>query len=825
MRAHRWAIGMLLVVTLTAASQQSPAPNSDPVYQQIRNVALGGETVAVNNLILKRDAGTFRLNSGTVCFVTPVQGKVIGAVFVGDGNLVLNPPVQSESRMLSLLTRENEFSEKFSQLVLWFTDATYDEIKKSGTAGSANCDSGLLQDSKNALRHNRMLRYNLNARILQDVLSTEPGGLFVAFVHGKRYSDKEIFVIDPHGAPALLFPVAPEEVELLTYDEGKLGIWGSFHLSAEYQSGAATSTQNNAFIHIVNQQLDTTVEKSGNLIGNAKTTLVSGINGLRVIPLDLYRTLRVRSVTREDGQPLSFIQEDKDDDADFSVILPEALAAGAKITITTAYGGKEAISNEGGGNYYPIARDNWYPNNTTSSFGEYVNYDLTFRIPKGMQIAATGTKISEGNEGDHAVSKWKSDLPLTVAGFSFGKFKREEVKLAKFDYTVQSFANQDPPEWVSALKNAVNSPLPQMAGTNPVRQEPDVVLGTMSTSVLNKKALAEGEVAVELFTNYFGPLPYKHLSISQQTATNYGQSWPQLVWLPLTYFLDTTTRHMMNQLTGRLVDDPHGYFKVVAPHEVAHQWWGHAVGFNSYRDQWMSEGFADASASIYLQALYAKEPQRFLDFWDDERRLLAERDKEGFRAIDVGPVTMGYRLSNSRAGFDVTRRLIYPKGAYILHMLRMMMNNNKTGEQRFREMMQDFVKTYMNRAATTEDFKAMVEKHMSPEMDLDGNHRMDWFFNEYVYGTALPSYKLDYSFLEGGDGISMDLKLTQSNVNNDFRMLVPIYLEMADGRLMNIGRARMDGNTTISQKVPIRGLKDKPKRALLNYYYDVLASP
>jgi hypothetical protein len=71
----------------------------------------------------------------------------------------------------------------------------------------------------------------------------------------------------------------------------------------------------------------------------------------------------------------------------------------------------------------------------------------------------------------------------------------------------------------------------------------------------------------------------------------------------------------------------------------------------------------------------------------------------------------------------------------------------------------------------------------------------------------------------------MDLKLTQSNVNNDFRMLVPIYLEMADGRLMNIGRARMDGNTTISQKVPIRGLKDKPKRALLNYYYDVLASP
>jgi aminopeptidase N len=184
---------------------------------------------------------------------------------------------------------------------------------------------------------------------------------------------------------------------------------------------------------------------------------------------------------------------------------------------------------------------------------------------------------------------------------------------------------------------------------------------------------------------------------------------------------------------------------------------------------------------------------------------------------------MGYRLSNSRAGLDVSRRLLYPKGAYILHMIRMMMMNTKTGDAQFRDLMQDFVKTYMNRAATTEDFKAMVEKHMTSEMDLDGNHRMDWFFNEYVYGTALPSYKLDYSFADASDGITLDFKLTQSNVSNDFRMLVPIYLELADGRLVGLGRARLAGSTTITQKVPLRGLKEKPRRALVNYYYDVLA--
>ena len=68
-------------------------------------------------------------------------------------------------------------------------------------------------------------------------------------------------------------------------------------------------------------------------------------------------------------------------------------------------------------------------------------------------------------------------------------------------------------------------------------------------------------------------------------------------------------------------------------------------------------------------------------------------------------------------------------------------------------------------------------------------------------------------------------KITQSNVDENFRMLVPIYLELADGRIVNFGRARLTGNTTIDQKMPIKDLKEKPRRALLNYYDDVLASP
>jgi len=793
--------GLFLAIVPAAAQNATPGPNSDPTYQALRNLTLGAEAVSVSSLDLKRDAGTFHLHSGTICFVPPVQGKVTGAVFVGDGNFVITPP-PSEMGMLKLFTKENEFSENFSHLVMRFTDSTYDEIKKAGGAASGACDTGLFRESQNAMRHGQMLKYNLDARILQDMLSPEPGRLFVAFVHGKRYNDKELFVVDPHGPGYLMH----EEVGLMTYDENKFGVWAAFPLSGGRRRGAG------GHIHIEHQLLDTTIEKNANLTGKATTTFEVRVNGSRVIPFNLFRTLRVQSVTA-DGQGLAFIQEDKNEDVDFSVILPKALAAGDRFTITTIYGGKEAVSDEGGGNYFPIARDDWYPN---SAFGDRVSYDMTFHIPKGMKIAATGELVSETNDGGQNVTVWKSEVPQTVAGFNFGRFKEEEAKLTKPDVLVQSFANQDPPSWVEGLQRAVGGDLPTMGS----HMEGGAALGTMSTTGLIKKALAEGELATEVYSDYFGPSSFKRLAITQQTACTFGQSWPELVWIPMCYFFDTTVRHQLRMDYG-----DRGYWKVVTPHEVAHQWWGHTVGFDSYRDQWMSEGFAEMSASLYLSFI-EKSGQKFISFWNDERELLLERNAEGFRAIDAGPVTMGYRMSNSRTGFELTRRLIYPKGAYILHMIRMMMHDNHTGDQRFKEMMQDFVKTYSGKSATTEDFKAMVEKHMTREMDLEGNQKMDWFFNEYVYGTQLPAYKLDSSFDTGADGeIVFNMKVTQSNVKDDFRMLVPIYLELADGGMFFLGRAKLTGNKSVEQKVPLKGLKAKPRRALINYYDDVLASP
>ena len=59
-------------------------------------------------------------------------------------------------------------------------------------------------------------------------------------------------------------------------------------------------------------------------------------------------------------------------------------------------------------------------------------------------------------------------------------------------------------------------------------------------------------------------------------------------------------------------------------------------------------------------------------------------------------------------------------------------------------------------------------------MDLDGSHRMDWFFNQYVYGTDLPSYHFD-SQVHGKRGRHQPVFQIDAigRSRHNFRMLVP----------------------------------------------------
>src|SRR5581483_5055367 len=136
-------------------------------------------------------------------------------------------------------------------------------------------------------------------------------------------------------------------------------------------------------------------------------------------------------------------------------------------------------------------------------------------------------------------------------------------------------------------------------------------------------------------------------------------------------------------------------------------------------------------------------------------------------------------------------------------------------------MMHDFTKTYGNRNASTEDFKLIAEKHIKPAWDLTHDGRLDWFFGEWVYGTEVPRYRLEYSLTQREGGVvELMAKLTQSDVSAGFAMPVPVYVEL-DGKLIRAAVVRIVGSATRQLKIT---LPKKPKRVLLNAYDDVLAS-
>jgi len=810
---------ILLLLALPPLLPSRPArtapPTSDPLYLALRQMRPSEERATVEQVEVQRDVGRLIFHRGTLYFFAPVRGRVLGALFKGEGTFTFSPLLDVERQFLAHFAARGEMHETFEEAILYFTDHTYEELRKRLSIVHAPPPESVLDRVREHQRVvRRQLKQGLEFRLLADLYAPHREGFFLAFLKGRTHP-KLIFGVDPLGfAPSL--PSA-EEVGLASYEETTQGIWALTHRRSELAS-AAVEDEDHREYDLTSYRLQVRVDRDGRLSVTAEITFVPLQPHLRLIRFALFPKLRVEGARDAEGHPLPFLQADEEEGEAMAVIFPEPLPAGLPRTVILDYSGSGAVRPSGPGNYIlvPEARATWYPNNWQMTFGDRATFEMTFTIPPDYTLIATGRPHERGPK----TSRWTSEWPIAVAGFNFGLFRTRERSVE--DFALEVYTNPTEPDEVRRLQL-----LAERLEQQGVRLE--VPLGSLTTSSLAENMLVEATNAVRLFTHYFGPLPYGRIALSQQPAAFFGQSWPMLIYLPYTAFLDSTQRQALG-LPVRFSK----FTDVIGAHEIAHQWWGHIVTWKTYRDQWMSEGFSEFAAALYLQFAFHSDPERrlkrFLDFWKGQRELITQKallgvNRTSLEPYHVGPLILGARLNTGRTS-GAYERLVYAKGAFVLHMLRMMMREARAplgqGDDRFIALMREFARTYAHRAASTRDFQRLVEKHMTPEMDVEGNGSMDWFFRHWVHGTALPHYTLRYRLRPTPDGKHrLWFQLTQSRVPEDFQMLVPVYLDYGKGKLIRLGVATLRGNGSVEAEMTLAA---PPQRVLLNAFEDVLST-
>ncbi len=210
-------------------------------------------------------------------------------------------------------------------------------------------------------------------------------------------------------------------------------------------------------------------------------------------------------------------------------------------------------------------------------------------------------------------------------------------------------------------------------------------------------------------------------------------------------------------------------------HELAHQWWGQAVGWRNYHEQWISEGFAQYFAALYAQ--HQRGDEVFAG-------VLRQLRKWGMSETDQGPIYLGYRLGHIRDDSRVFRALVYNKSAAVLHMLRRLV-----GDDAFFNGVRRFYREARFTKAGTDEFRAAMEAETGVSLER--------FFERWIYGSTLPRLRTSSRV----DGDELVLRIEQ--IGDVFDVPVTFTIQYADRKPVDI--VIPVSEAVVERRVPLAG--------------------
>jgi len=810
MRRGFFQSALLLAVSLTAgAAAGAPVENPGPavtLYRQLRDLGLDPTRVyRIRDVGLDRAEIHITLNSGTIAFSQSLEGRVTGAFFDGDGEILLVPPNQVERSSMALFTGTPILEERFATAFFRFDDDTFERMQPSLRPAE---ETGEFVARWGPIF--RQLCPTDALELLRFLTGLGPSG---AFWHARLAGLH-------HGPFDIVFDTENTEPVMVgqsNYVNGAhiFDVWTSF---ASRNAGAAPSGERDtanelgrASFRIAASKIRTHILPSRELEAEAQLTLEATRSGARTLVFELSRYLKVSSV-RAGDTPLEFIQNESLEGGDLArrgndlvaVVLARPLRAQEKLGLRFNYSGS-VLSEAGSGLMYVGARGIWYPN-----LGPAMSdFDLEFRYPAGWTLVATGKRISAESVGGEQVSRWVSERPIPLAGFNLGKYTAARTKAG--DTLVEIFAAR-----------GVEKSFPE-TGSKPLdlqpfpRRDSNMIAPPPSPPAPMAQAQAvarRSSHALEFFSRHLGPFPFSSLAVTQMPGPN-SQGWPGLVFLSSYAFLNPEERerlHLDNY--EKLL-----YGELVQAHETAHQWWGDAVLWKGYRDVWLSEALANYCA---LLALEQEKPEVFRAAMEQYRRDLAQKWHEGPPIKDAGPVTLGHRLTSSRLP-EAYEVVAYGRGTWLLHMLREMFRDadreSPDPDARFFKVLRGVRERFDGGTLSTQDFQKAFEDALPSSLRYEGKRSLAWFFDTWVDGTALPHFQLSgVKFAHRNGRPVVSGTLLQKDAPDSLVTSVPLYATTPGGKPAYLGRVFADGpETEFHLPVPAaaRGLLIDPHRTVL----------
>jgi hypothetical protein len=776
-------VPLLLCLAAPILAQSAPAPEAAKAdYDLLQRWRFRVEPIAVPAAGLRwsDEGGSWTLESGKIWLEEPTSGgAVTGFVFEGKGRFQMAVPDPIELAQLRRFTLKPELAaidEPFSSMVLRAGSLPLQGVEIPPAAG--------FEVNKTAReRHMQWLSQRIFDADARVALALANAG--DRYLRADMKTDGFGWLTYDYDAQRL------EEIRLLhfntTYPTEE--VWLSLDRPADRDERGRPNSRWHPAIDIQHVDIKVDLTKGGRDKDWMNGQFQVGVrftpqrDGDRAVQFILDNFAKVASVA-EGGKPLPFVRDHVGErssgldnrlwDGSLVVLLDRPLVRGEERRLDFTY--DMDLRN------YAPGRD-WYPSTdgdeTILPDASTARLELTVR--KKFEVRSMG-KLEEGSGGgDNAYGRttttvWVVDQPVKMLTFSFADhFHEEKVQL-------------DGVPDVICFGSKVN------VGSNGS-------FWNVGADVINSFGFYQ-----QLFGTRLPPEPIYVTGIN----AGHGQAFDGFIEMS-EYSFD-----LMGPGAGEL-------FRA---HEAAHQWWGVQVGSVSYRDAWLGEAFAEYSAMMFVQATVKNGPKLFQEIIQAYTDGLNGSLKSGFSKFSrpgvtllnrsygnrIGPIGYGWRAATGELPSAYTSQ-VYEKGALVLHMLRGLLRDMTKSDQAFVDVLRDFAKTHRGGLASTKDFQAAVARRAPADWS--------WFFDEWVDGTAIPTYRWSYETAAAPDAQGKwvaNLKVRQSDVPAGFRMSVPVAVDFGGGKVGHL-RVMVDQ----PEKTFPLAFPEKPKSLTFNPEGEVLA--